>query len=194
MIPLCDLQQQYTALKGEIDEAMQQVAADAAYILGPNVKAFEQELADYCGSKYAVGVGSGTDALHLALRALEIGPGDEVITTPFTFIGTTEAICLVGAKPVFVDVDPQTFNLDPLKIEAAITPKTKAVLPVHLYGQSCDMNTIGAIADRHGLRIVEDCAQAIGATYRGQKVGTFGTAGCFSFFPSKTSAASGMVG
>jgi len=185
MIPLCDLRQQYAVLKNEIDCAMQQVAADAHYILGPNVRAFEQEMAEYCGSRYAVGVGSGTDALYLALRALNIGQGDEVITTPFTFIGTTEAICMVGAKPTFVDIDPQTYNLDTQLIEAAITPRTKAILPVHLYGQPCAMNSIVEIASQHGLEILEDCAQSIGATYRGKKTGTFGKAGCFSFFPSK---------
>lgn len=185
MVPLCDLQRQYIDLKDEIDDAMQQVAADARYILGPNVQAFEKEMADYCGCKYAVGVGSGTDALHLALRALGIGSGDEVITTPFTFIGTTEAICMVGAAPVFVDIDPHTFNLDARLLDEAITPRTKAILPVHLYGQPCDMDRLVDIANRYELDIVEDCAQAVGATYRGQKVGSFGKAGCFSFFPSK---------
>ncbi len=185
MIPLCDLRQQYAVLKGEIDSVMQQVAADAHYILGPNVKAFEQEMAEYCGSRYAIGVGSGTDALYLALRALNIGQGDEVITTPFTFIGTTEAICMVGAKPTFVDIDPQTYNLDAQLIEEAITPRTKAILPVHLYGQPCEMDSIVEIATQHGLEIIEDCAQSIGASYRGKKTGTFGKAGCFSFFPSK---------
>ncbi len=185
MIPLCDLRKQYAVLKDEIDSVMQQVAGDAHYILGPNVKAFEQEIADYCGSRFAVGVGSGTDALYLALRALNIGQGDEVITTPFTFIGTTEAISLVGATPTFVDIDPQTFNIDVRLIEAAITPRTKAILPVHLYGQPCEMDAIVKIAEEHGLEIIEDCAQSIGATYRGQQTGTFGKAGCFSFFPSK---------
>jgi len=185
MVPLCDLTQQYLELKDPIDAAIQQVAADGCYVLGPNVKAFEQEMARYCGCRYAVGVGSGTDALHLALRALQIGPGDEVITTPFTFIATTEAISMVGARPVFVDVDPHTYNIDPNLIERAITPRTKAVLPVHLYGQPCDMGAIVAIAQQYSLHVVEDCAQALGATIGGQKVGTFGTAGCLSFFPSK---------
>ncbi len=185
MIPLCDLRKQYAALKEEIDAAMQQVATDARYILGPNVREFEREMADYCGSRYAIGVGSGTDALTLALRGLNVGAGDEVITTPFTFIGTTEAICVVGAKPVFVDIDPHTYNIDVQQIEQAVTPRTKAILPVHLYGQPCEMDRIVEIAEWHGLDIVEDCAQAIGATHRGQQVGTFGKAGCFSFFPSK---------
>ena len=185
MVPLCDLRAQYESLKHEIDAAMQTVAASGQFILGPNVKAFEEEMAAYLGCKHAIGVGSGTDALHLALRALDIGPGDEVITTPFTFIATSEAICLVGATPVFVDINPRTFNIDPNLIEAAITPRTKAILPVHLYGQPCDMDAIMQIAERHGLRVVEDCAQALGAEYRGRKAGTFGDAGCLSFFPSK---------
>ncbi len=184
-IPLCDLKQQYLQIKEEIDAAMLEVAASGHFILGAQVKAFEQEMADYCGCQYAIGVGSGTDALHLALRALEIGPGDEVITTPFTFIATTEAIGLIGAKPVFVDIDPDTYNIDPRQIESAISSRTKAILPVHLYGQPCDMDAIMEIANQHGIPVVEDCAQAIGASYRGKKVGTFGIAGCFSFFPSK---------
>jgi dTDP-4-amino-4,6-dideoxygalactose transaminase len=185
MIPLCDLKQQYLSLKAEIDTAMQRVAEEGHYILGPNVKALEQEIAAYCGCRYAIGVNSGTDALQLALRALNIGPGDEVITTPFPFVATTEAIGIVGATPVFADIDPQTFNIDPNHIEAAITPRTKAILPVHLYGQPCDMDAIMDVARRHGLLVVEDCAQALGATYRGRKVGIFGIAGCLSFFPSK---------
>ena len=185
MIPLCDVSKQYHVLRDEIDAAMQSVAAEARYILGPNVKALEQEVAAYCDCEFGVGVGSGTDALHLALRALGIGPGDEVITTPFTFVATTEAIGIVGATPVFVDIDPRTFNIDPAQIEPAITSRTKAILPVHLYGQPCDMDTIMSIAAQHGLAVVEDCAQAIGACWKGRPVGSFGAAGCFSFFPSK---------
>ncbi len=185
MIPLCDLKQQYLQIKEEIDAIMQEVAASGYFILGPQVKAFEQEMAHYCGCKYAIGVGSGTDALHLSLRAMEIGPGDEVITTPFTFIATTEAIGMVGATPVFVDIDPRTFNIDVQQIEAAITPHTRAILPVHLYGQPCEMDAIMEIASQHSLHVIEDAAQAIGATYKDRKVGTFGTTGCFSFFPSK---------
>lgn len=184
-VPLCDLRAQYESLKDEIDVAMQAVGASGHFILGPNVKAFEEEMAAYVGCEHAVGVASGTDALHLALRALQIGPGDEVITTPFTFIATTEAIGMVGARPVFVDIDPRTFNIDPNLIEDAITPRTKAILPVHLYGQSCDMDAIMDIANRHSVRVVEDCAQSLGATYKGSKVGTFGDVGCLSFFPSK---------
>jgi dTDP-4-amino-4,6-dideoxygalactose transaminase len=184
-VPLCDLTQQYLALKDEIDAAMQGVAAEGKYILGPNVAALEQEIAAYCECRCAVAVNSGTDALHLALRSLEIGPGDEVITTPFTFIATSEAIRMVGARPVFVDIDPRTYNLDPAAVELAVTRRTKAVLPVHLFGQPCDMDPLLKLAEAHGLAIVEDCAQSIGATYRGRKTGSFGAAGCLSFFPSK---------
>lgn len=193
MIPLVDLKLQYQLHKAEIDAAMQEAAASAAYILGPNVKALEAEIAVYCDCPYGVGVGNCTDALHLALRALKIGPGDEVITTPFTFVATTEAIGIVGAKPVFVDIVPATFNMDPAQLEAAVTPRTKAILPVHLYGQPCDMDPIIAIANKHGLAVVEDCAQAIGAVYHGKKVGSFGT-GCLSFFPSKNLGAFGDGG
>jgi UDP-N-acetyl-3-dehydro-alpha-D-glucosamine 3-aminotranferase len=185
MIPVLDLKAQYQSLKSAIDAAMQQVAADGHYILGPNVKALEAEIAAYCDRRFGIGVANGTDALHLALRALRIGPGDEVITTPFTFVATTEAIGMVGATPVFVEIDPDTYNLDPARIAAAITPRTKAILPVHLYGQPCDMDPILEIAQAHRLYVVEDCAQAIGATYKGRKVGSFGDAGCLSFFPSK---------
>ena len=185
MIPLSDPSLEYLELKSEIDSAIQSVCAAGHYILGPNVKAFEHEIAAYCGCSHAVGVGNGTDALHLALRALRVGPDDEVITTPFTFVATTEAIGIVGAKPVFVDVDPATFNIDVNQIERAITPRTKAILAVHLYGQPCDMDSIMDIARRHELFVVEDCAQAIGAQYKGRTVGTIGDAGCLSFFPSK---------
>ncbi|MBW3600965.1 MAG: DegT/DnrJ/EryC1/StrS family aminotransferase, partial [Planctomycetes bacterium] len=185
MVPLCDLKLQYQGLKEAIDAAMQDVAAQGNYILGPNVKAFEEEIAGYCGCRYAIGVGNGTDALHLALRALKIGPGDEVITTPFTFIATTEAIGLVGARPVFADIDPRTFNIDPNEVERAVTPRTRAILPVHLYGQPCDMDAILDIARHRDLLVIEDCAQALGASFRGRKAGTFGAAGCLSFFPSK---------
>jgi dTDP-4-amino-4,6-dideoxygalactose transaminase len=184
-VPLCDLTQQYFALKKEIDAAMQAVAADGKYILGPNVAALEREIAAYCQCQYAVAVNSGTDALQLALRALEIGPGDEVITTPFTFVATTEAIRMVGATPVFVDIDPRTYNLDPAAVEPVVTRRTKAIVPVHLFGQPCDMEPLVELAEQRGLAIIEDCAQSIGATYRGQKTGSFGAAGCLSFFPSK---------
>ena len=179
------MKQQYQSLKAEIDAAMQEVAAQTRYILGPNVKQLEEDVARFCQSSHGVGVASGTDALHLALRALKIGPGDEVITTPFSFVATTEAIGMVGATPVFVDIDPLTFNIDPQRIEAAVTPRTKAILPVHLYGQPCDMEPILQTARRHGLYVVEDVAQAIGARYQGRQVGSLGDAGCLSFFPSK---------
>ncbi|MHC4400884.1 MAG: DegT/DnrJ/EryC1/StrS family aminotransferase [Planctomycetota bacterium] len=185
MIPLCDLGLQYQSLKDEIDAAMQAVAAESRFILGPNVKKLEEEVAGLCQCRHGVGVASGTDALHLALRALDVGPGDEVITTPFTFAATTEAIGIVGATPVFVDVDPHTLNLDPKRIADALTPRTEAVLPVHLYGQPCDMGPILEIAQRHGLYVVEDAAQALGATYQGRSVGSFSHVACLSFFPSK---------
>ncbi|MCA9052410.1 MAG: DegT/DnrJ/EryC1/StrS family aminotransferase, partial [Planctomycetaceae bacterium] len=185
MIPLCDLKAQYESLKGEIDAAMIAVAASGHYILGENVRQLESEIADYLGCEHAVGVANGTDALHLALRALGIGPGDEVITTPFTFVATTEAIGILGATPVFVDIDPNTYNLDVSQIEQAITPRTKAILPVHLYGQPCEMGPLLQLAEDRNLYVVEDCAQAIGAEYEGRKVGTLGHFGCYSFFPSK---------
>jgi dTDP-4-amino-4,6-dideoxygalactose transaminase len=194
MIPLCNLKLQYESLSEEINEAMLKVAAEARYILGPNVRAFEQEIADYCSCEHAVGVGSGTDALHLALKALGIGPGDEVITTPFTFVATTEAIGMVGATPVFIDIDPLTFNMDVTQLESRVTSNTKAILPVHLYGQSCNMDVVMDVAQRHGLSVVEDCAQAIGATWRGRPVGSIGDAGCLSFFPSKNLGAFGDAG
>jgi len=172
-IPLCDPKQEYLALKHEIDTAIQGVLESGRYILGPNVRKFEDELADALECRFAVGINSGTDAIQLALRALDIGPEDEVITTPFTFIATTEAIGMVGAKPVFADIHRRTFNIDPNCIEDVVTPRTKAILPVHLYGQPCDMDAIMDIANRHGLAVVEDCAQAIGASYRNRKVGTW---------------------
>ena len=185
VVPVCDVRCQYELLKEKIDEAIIEVATDGKYILGENVKAFEVEMAGYCQSKHAIGVGNGTDALYLALRALGVGLGDEVITTPFTFIATTEAILMVGATPVFVDIDPETLNIDHRQIEAAITKQTTAILPVHLYGRPCEMSAIMSIARKHDLKVIEDCAQALGATYAGQPVGTFGDAGCLSFFPSK---------
>jgi dTDP-4-amino-4,6-dideoxygalactose transaminase len=185
----------------EIDEqwddlmkAVESVIRSGTFILGPNVDAFEEATAEYLGVKHAIGVNSGTDALIISLRALGIGPGDEVITTPFTFFATAESISSVGATPVFVDIDPITFNIDPDLIAAAITDRTKAILPVHLYGHPADMGRITKIAEAHGLKIVEDCAQAMGAEYRGRKVGTFGQANAFSFFPSKNLGAFGDAG
>jgi dTDP-4-amino-4,6-dideoxygalactose transaminase len=194
MIPILDLKPQYTALQAEMDAAILAAVRSGQYINGPNVKAFEQEFARYMGVNHAVGMNSGTDALHLALRALGVGPGDEVVTVPFTFVATTEAIGIVGATPVFVDIDPVTYNMDVSQVEAVLTPRTKAILPVHLYGQSADMAPLRELADRHGLWLVEDCAQSVGATYRGQKTGTIGQVGCFSFFPSKNLGAYGDAG
>ena len=185
MIPIFDSKRQYAQIGAEAEKAVVEVMRSGCYILGPNVKALEGELASYIGCNYTVALNSGTDALHIALRALDIGEGDEVITTAFTFVATAEAIGMVNAKPVFVDIDPDTFNIDPKKIEEAITPKTKAIIPVHLYGQACDMDAIMDIAKRHNLRVIEDCCQAIGATYKGKMVGTFGEIGCFSFYPTK---------
>jgi dTDP-4-amino-4,6-dideoxygalactose transaminase len=182
---MVDLKIQYDALKDEIDSAVLRVIQNTAFILGPEGKALEQSIAEYHYVKFAVGVASGTDALHLALRAAGIGPGDEVITTPFTFIATAEAISYQGAVPVFVDIRPDTFNIDVTQIESRITRRTKAILPVHLYGQSADMTAIMAIARKHKLKVIEDCAQSFGADHRGTKTGAFGDLGCFSFFPSK---------
>jgi len=185
MIPMVDLKTQYHSLKSEIDKAVLDAIESCQFILGPNVTAFEQEAAAYLGSPHAVSCASGTDALHLAILAAGIGPGDEVITSPFTFIATAEAICYVGATPVFVDIDPQTFNIDPALIEAAITPRTKAVIPVHLFGQPADMTAIMSVCKKHNLLLIEDCAQSFGAAINGQMTGTLGSLGCFSFFPSK---------
>lgn len=193
-IPLVDLKAQYHSIRGEIDEAIQRIVPQGNFILGPEVKAFEAEMADYLGSGYAVGVASGTDALHIALLACGIGAGDEVITTPFTFIATTEAIAKCGAKPVFADIDPKTFNIDPAKLEARITAKTRAILPVHLYGQPADMAPILELSRRHNLKVIEDNAQALGSEYKGSKTGSLGDAGCLSFFPSKILGAYGDAG
>lgn len=185
MIPILDLTKQYAKLKDQVDKAVLDVIQSGHYIIGPNVKKLEADIPKYLGCKRAVGVANGTDALHLALRALDIGAGDEVITVAFTFVATTEAIGIVGATPVFADIDPDSYNIDVKDIEEKITDKTKAILPVHLYGQPCDMDPIMALAKKHNLYVVEDCAQAIGAEYKGKKVGTFGEFGCFSFFPTK---------
>jgi len=193
-ISLVDLQTQYKSIKNEIDDAIQRVVESTQFILGQEVKAFESEIASYCGTKYAIGVASGTDALKLAIRACGIKSGHEVITTPFTFIATAEAITQCGAVPVFVDIDPKTYNIDPSKIEPKITKKTKAILPVHLYGQPADMAPILNLSKKYDLQIIEDCAQALGAKYKGKKVGSFGDAGCLSFFPSKVLGAYGDAG
>ena len=184
-IPMVDLKGQYLSLKDEIDSALLDALAATQFILGPNVQAFEQEAAAYLGVEHAVGVASGTDALHLALEAAGVGAGDEVITTPFTFIATAEAISYVGAIPVFVDIDPYTFNIDLNQVEQAINDKTKAVIPVHLFGQPVDMNALKTLCDGKGLIIVEDCAQSFGAHIDDKMTGSFGAFGAFSFFPSK---------
>lgn len=184
-IQILDLKRQYSSIKDEIDGAIKRVVDDQDFVLGRDVNILEQEMAAYCGTKYAVGVASGTDALILALRALDIKEGDEVITPPFTFFATAEAVSLVGAKPIFVDIDPKTYNIDPSKIEAKITRATKAIIPVHLYGQCSDMEPINALAKKHSLKIIEDNAQSIGAVYNGDKSGSLGDIGCLSFFPSK---------
>ena len=184
-IPMVDLKGQYENLKSEIDPALLQALSESHFILGPNVLAFEQEVADYLGVKHALGCASGTDALHLALLAAGIRSGDEIITTAFTFIATAEAIRYIGASPVFVDIQADTMNIDPQKVKAAVTDRTRAILPVHLFGQATDMDELQAIAQQHDLLIIEDCAQSFGSRYRGRMTGTIGQAGAFSFFPSK---------
>jgi len=184
-IPIINSKRQYEAIAQKAEAAVLEVMRSGSYILGENNKQLEKEMCEYLDCKHAVALNSGTDALHLALRALDIGEGDEVISTAFTFVATSESIGIVGAKPVFVDIDKDTFNLDAAKIEAAITPKTKAIIPVHLYGQPCDMDIIMDIAKRHNLFVIEDACQAIGAEYKGKKVGTIGDVGCFSFYPTK---------
>lgn len=194
VIPLVDLKAQYRTIKNEIDGAISDVFEQCDFILGSQVSSFEDAFREYVGAKYAVGTSSGTSALMIALKALGVGPGDEVLTTPLTFTATAEAICHVGARPVFVDVEPSTFCMDPSKVETAITARTKAIVPVHLYGNACDMDLIMAIARRHGLAVVEDAAQAHGATYHGKMPGTFGDVGCFSFYPGKNLGAYGDAG
>ena len=193
-VPLCDIQAQYRGLKSEIDAAVLRVLGSGQAILGPEVAAFEREAAEFCGAQYGVGCGSGTDALVLALRALDIGPGDEVIVPPFTFFATASAVARIGATPVFVDVDPLTFNLDPRQVEAKVTPRTRAVIPVHLFGQCCDMDAIWDVAEAHQIYVVEDAAQSFGSEYRGRRCGTLGVAACMSFYPTKNLGALGDAG
>ena len=184
-IPMVDLKGQYESLRHEIDDAILQSLAETRYILGPNVQAFDQEAADYLGARHAISCASGTDALHLGLLAAGIKPGDEIITSAFTFIATGEAISYIGAVPVFVDIESDSLNIDADQIRAAITSKTRAILPVHLFGLPADMNEIQAIADEFGLLVIEDCAQSFGSRYRDEMTGTMGAVGAFSFFPSK---------
>lgn len=193
-IPLLDLKRQYNNLKYQLDQAIIEVLANTQYIIGPNVLAFEQEFADYTGTKYAISVANGTDALVIALTALGIGKGDEVITTPFTFFATAESISAVGATPVFVDIRPDTFNLDETKIEAKITPRTKAIMPVHIFGHPCEMDSINAIAKKHNLYVIEDACQAVGAKYKEKKAGALADLACFSFFPTKNLGCAGDGG
>jgi dTDP-4-amino-4,6-dideoxygalactose transaminase len=184
-VPLCDIQAQYRDLQPEFEAALARVLSSGHVILGPEVAALEEEVACYCGVGYGVGCASGSDALLLALTALDIGPADEVILPTFTFFASAGAVCRVGAKPVFVDLDPQTYNLDPVQLESKVTERTRAVLPVHLFGQCADMEPIWHIAERHNLLIVEDAAQAMGAEYQGKRAGSLGAVGCLSFYPTK---------
>jgi len=194
MVPFVDLKVQYEQIKEEVHEAISKVLASCQFVLGPFVSTFEEAFAAYCGVRYAVGVNSGTSALHLALLAAGVGPGDEVITVPFTFVATIAAIRYVGARPVFVDIDPRTYTLDVRCLERCVTAATKAVIPVHLYGHPAAMDTIQDIARRYGLVVIEDAAQAHGAEYRGMKVGSVGDMGCFSFYPGKNLGAYGEGG
>ena len=184
-VPLLDLKAQYATIKDEVSAAVSEVLESQRCIGGPKVAELEEKVAELSDCKFAVGVSSGTDAILNTLMSMDIGPSDEVITTPFTFFATAGCIARLGAKPVFVDIDPKTYNIDPELIEGAITDKTKAIMPVHLYGQMADMDSIMAIAKKHGLAVIEDAAQSISSTYKGKKAGSIGTAGCFSFFPSK---------
>ena len=193
-IPPLDLSRQYQQIGTDINQVVLDVLASGRYINGPIVEEFENQFANYIGTTESVVCNSGTDALYLALRAFNIGPGDEVITTPFTFIATAEVISLAGAKPIFVDIDPDTFNIDPQKIKDVITNKTKAIIPVHLFGMPANMTEIMAIASAHNLIVIEDCAQATGAIWQNQKVGNIGHIGCFSFFPTKNLGACGDGG
>jgi dTDP-4-amino-4,6-dideoxygalactose transaminase len=194
MIPFLDIKAQYASIKGEIDSAVLGVLASGQYILGEEVACLEQEFADYCNVKHAIAVNTGTSALHLALLAAGVGPGDEVITVPFTFVATVSAICYTGARPVFVDVEPVTLTMDPAQVEAKITSRTKAIIPVHLYGQMAEMDAIKAVADHYRIPVIEDACQAHGAQYKGGRAGSIGLSGCFSFYPGKNLGACGEGG
>jgi len=193
-VPFLDLKRQYSAIKKEMDEAVFSALSNTRFILGPEVKSFEEKVAAYCGTKFAIGVASGTDALLLSLRACGVKQGDEVITTSFSFFASAGVISRLGANPVFVDIDAGTYNIDPNEIDKKISPKTKAIMPVHLFGQCADMAPLLEIAKKHNLKVVEDAAQAIGAEYKGRKAGTMGDFGCFSFFPSKNLGGAGDGG
>ncbi len=193
-VPFVDFKPQYQELQKEIDSGVKKVLENGNFILGQEEKDFEQQFADFCTVPFAVGVNSGTDALHLALKALGIGPGDEVIVPTYTFIATALAVSYTGATPVFVDIDPETYNMDPAKVKQAISSRTKALIPVHLYGQPVDMDDVLCLADQHGLNVIEDCAQAHGALYKTKRVGSLGDIGCFSFYPTKGLGACGDGG
>jgi dTDP-4-amino-4,6-dideoxygalactose transaminase len=194
VIPYVDLKAQYRAIKPEIDAAIGRVLESAQFVLGEEVAAFEREFARFCGTREAVAVNSGTSALHLALLAAGVGPGDEVVTVPFTFVATAAAVVYAGARPVFVDIEPRTYNMDPDRLERAITPRTRAILPVHLYGHPAEMSAILEIAARRGLPVIEDAAQAHGATYKGRPCGSMGQLAAFSFYPGKNLGAYGEGG
>ena len=193
-IPFVDLKRQYESIKGEIDNAIAKVISQTAFIGGPHLKNFEEAFAKFCNVKHCIGVGNGTDAIFIALRSLGIGKGDEVITAANSFIATSEAITMAGANVVFVDIDPQTYNIDAQKIEEKITPRTKAIIPVHLYGQPADMDCILKISKKYNIKVVEDAAQAHGAVYKGRRIGSFGDMACFSFYPGKNLGAYGDAG
>jgi dTDP-4-amino-4,6-dideoxygalactose transaminase len=193
-VPFLDLKAHHEPIRDEIRQAIERVIDANAFAGGPFVEAFEKDWAAFCGTRHAIGVGNGTDALWLTLLALGVGPGDEVITVPSTFMATAEAVSFCGARPVFVDIEPVTYTMDPARLERAITPRTRAIIPVHLFGQVADMDPILEVARRHGIPVVEDAAQAHGATYKGRRAGTFGIAGCFSFYPGKNLGAFGEAG
>jgi dTDP-4-amino-4,6-dideoxygalactose transaminase len=193
-VPLLDLKAQYAEIRDEIHAALDRVLESQHFILGPEVEALEREIAEYSGCEFGIGVSSGSDALIAALMSLDLQPGDEVVTTPYTFFATAGAIARLGGKPVFVDIDPASFNMDPHLLEAAITPKTRAIIPIHLFGQMADMDPIMEVARRHDLPVIEDAAQAIGSEYRGKRAGSIGDMACFSFFPSKNLGAFGDAG
>jgi len=194
MIPMVDLKKQFIEIKEEVLTVLTEILESSQYILGPRVRELEKKIAEYHGVSEGVGVASGTDALHLSLEALGIGEGDEVITTPFTFFATAEAVLYTGAKPVFVDIEQDTMNIDPAEIESKITERTKAIIPVHIFGHPADMDVILKIAGKHNLKIIEDCAQSFGSHTKGKKTGSFGDTGCFSFYPSKNLGAFGDGG
>jgi len=193
-VPALDLKAQYQSIRDEIDQAVRAVVENQYFILGPEVSGLESEVAEYCGVAHGIGCSSGSDALLLPLLALGLGPGDEVITTPYTFFATAGAIWRTGARPVFVDIDPGSYNIDPEQVAAAITPRSKVIIPVHLYGQTAEMDAINAIAGRHGLHVLEDAAQAIGAAYYGRRAGRLGHSAAFSFYPSKNLGGFGDAG